>query len=352
VKQTRLGLPYTSWRTLSSTLARTHPPWGARDGLHPARPLQAPYVALRSTIGPWAPHGPRCWARCWRLRWRARRRSRARSTPRATTATPPARRRLGGPRAAARRRRRRRRACRCGGAGLAGPRAGPLAAGRGSGGGVGRRRRSLSVGPRRPRSSPPTSRCTPFTTCVSAPWAPWGGAAGRRGARSRAQPAAPHRNGHVRSCAAPAPARTPPSDPLTPTNPSDHQGYGDPKTDGRYIHWCHAVLPHWDERQRGNFPTGAAAALGGGLGPCVVGALGPCVVLETLGPEESGVMGSWQRGAAKGQRRGGRLRARTPGRRRQLRRAAVAPPPPPAPPCRPQVSAAPQRALPILPLVG
>jgi hypothetical protein len=35
--------------------------------------------------------------------------------------------------------------------------------------------------------------------------------------------------------------------------------YGDPKTDGRYRHWDHEILPHWDEKLRASYPTGAAA---------------------------------------------------------------------------------------------
>ena len=32
--------------------------------------------------------------------------------------------------------------------------------------------------------------------------------------------------------------------------------YGNPTTDGRYLHWDHAVLPHWAESTRRKFPHG------------------------------------------------------------------------------------------------
>ncbi len=32
--------------------------------------------------------------------------------------------------------------------------------------------------------------------------------------------------------------------------------YGNPKTDGRYLHWNHATLPHWDPDTAKKWPSG------------------------------------------------------------------------------------------------
>ena len=33
--------------------------------------------------------------------------------------------------------------------------------------------------------------------------------------------------------------------------------YGDPANDGAWRHWDHEILPHWNEKLRGSYPTGA-----------------------------------------------------------------------------------------------
>lgn len=32
--------------------------------------------------------------------------------------------------------------------------------------------------------------------------------------------------------------------------------YGNPETDGKYIHWNHRILPHWQEQVTKLYPTG------------------------------------------------------------------------------------------------
>lgn len=41
------------------------------------------------------------------------------------------------------------------------------------------------------------------------------------------------------------------------SRPAEHHArYGSPATDGQYQHWDHEVLPHWDAKQRDQFPFG------------------------------------------------------------------------------------------------
>ena len=63
--------------------------------------------------------------------------------------------------------------------------------------------------------------------------------------------------------AAPSPAPPPPPPPPLRFPPGRavhafyYLWYGDEQTDGRFLHWNHAVLPHWDEAKRAQFPSGA-----------------------------------------------------------------------------------------------
>jgi hypothetical protein len=130
-------------------------------------------------------------------------------------------------------------------------------------------------------------------------------------------------------------------------------GYGDPKTDGRYIHWDHEILPHWDAKQRANFPTGqrwflragragAAAEGGGRAGGGIRGGGGGG---GGLGRERRGAAAAAaaRRGAAPSGRLADHPLARPPlggscapfSRNRGRGRALSSTPSPLPPPCRP-----------------
>lgn len=42
--------------------------------------------------------------------------------------------------------------------------------------------------------------------------------------------------------------------------------FGTPDHDGKWMHWNHEVLPHWDQNLRGNFPYGRMLSPPGGIG--------------------------------------------------------------------------------------